>query len=511
MIGILLLSLSVSVGSCTKRDTPRREGVQGEAPAPIARKAPSIALSLSGGGYRASLHGLAALRALESFDLLENVQILSSVSGGSVTASYYTYHRARVRDTDLVFSFSHFESKLLYALSTYEIPRSVVAAETLTTGNEAARNLVRCANEKKWVLLRGEPFVEAVMQCAGEANFSMEETSLPEAITQFAGEACPPPGMAGRDALAACIARGPEEFGARLISLVMSATSEDDVREGMQRSYCSLWLQLCAAGSKDLSGRPDSGHPFAELLHLSLFKPWKPGQSVVRMKDLDEAGLTLLINAASNDHGELWSANASSAGIRHAIGPGGIGTWRRYGRDRGPALADTVAASACHPLFCRPISVPWGEAVSEPLIDGGVHDNLGVLAIRDLLESDKRQQVDLLIVADARLPATVARPTSRTDTILRVHDMLVDQHSDATVRSIGEWWPGRCRRPVHVSLEVSDPIKEPLARLSTDFNPLRDPDPRVLDSAVHRFKKALSRNPCIKTWLDARRAQSAKR
>lgn len=48
-----------------------------------------IGLALSGGGYRAAAYHIGALRALYKLGLLSNVDCISSVSGGSITAAYY--------------------------------------------------------------------------------------------------------------------------------------------------------------------------------------------------------------------------------------------------------------------------------------------------------------------------------------------------------------------------------------------------------------------------------------
>ncbi|HTL13198.1 MAG TPA: patatin-like phospholipase family protein [Bdellovibrionota bacterium] len=48
-----------------------------------------IGLSLSGGGFRASFFHLGALRRLAQLGLLERVQVLSTVSGGSLLAAHY--------------------------------------------------------------------------------------------------------------------------------------------------------------------------------------------------------------------------------------------------------------------------------------------------------------------------------------------------------------------------------------------------------------------------------------
>jgi len=51
-----------------------------------------IGLALSGGGSRAIAFHLGCLRALEDLRLLENVSVLSTISGGSVIGAYYAYN-----------------------------------------------------------------------------------------------------------------------------------------------------------------------------------------------------------------------------------------------------------------------------------------------------------------------------------------------------------------------------------------------------------------------------------
>ena len=52
----------------------------------------TLALALSGGGSRAIAFHLGCLRALHQTGLLEDVSVLSSVSGGSVLAALYCHH-----------------------------------------------------------------------------------------------------------------------------------------------------------------------------------------------------------------------------------------------------------------------------------------------------------------------------------------------------------------------------------------------------------------------------------
>jgi hypothetical protein len=52
-----------------------------------------IALSLSGGGFRASAYSLGTFKALYLLGLLENVHMLSTASGGTITGAYYAMRR----------------------------------------------------------------------------------------------------------------------------------------------------------------------------------------------------------------------------------------------------------------------------------------------------------------------------------------------------------------------------------------------------------------------------------
>lgn len=51
-----------------------------------------IGLALSGGGYRAAAYHIGALRSLHKLGVLDKVDVISSVSGGSIIAAYYGLH-----------------------------------------------------------------------------------------------------------------------------------------------------------------------------------------------------------------------------------------------------------------------------------------------------------------------------------------------------------------------------------------------------------------------------------
>lgn len=52
-----------------------------------------IGLALSGGGYRAAAFHIGTLRALHKLNVLDKVDVISSVSGGSITAAYYVLNK----------------------------------------------------------------------------------------------------------------------------------------------------------------------------------------------------------------------------------------------------------------------------------------------------------------------------------------------------------------------------------------------------------------------------------
>ena len=62
-----------------------------------------IGVALFGGGYRAAAYHIGTLRALHRLGLLDKVDVLSSVSGGSITAAYYALHKDSYEDFERSF------------------------------------------------------------------------------------------------------------------------------------------------------------------------------------------------------------------------------------------------------------------------------------------------------------------------------------------------------------------------------------------------------------------------
>ena len=63
-----------------------------------------IGLALSGGGYRAAAYHIGALRALHKLGVLGKVDVISSVSGGSITAASYALHEGNYERFEKEFS-----------------------------------------------------------------------------------------------------------------------------------------------------------------------------------------------------------------------------------------------------------------------------------------------------------------------------------------------------------------------------------------------------------------------
>jgi hypothetical protein len=84
--------------ACAAKVHYRAESGTPLAPA-VAREQPEmIGVAVSGGGSRASVYGAAGLEALWEHGLLERIDYISSVSGGSIAAEYYV--KSRLEDEE---------------------------------------------------------------------------------------------------------------------------------------------------------------------------------------------------------------------------------------------------------------------------------------------------------------------------------------------------------------------------------------------------------------------------
>lgn len=69
----------------------------------MANNTEKIGLALSGGGYRAAAYHIGTLRALNRLGILDNIDVISSVSGGSITSAYYALNKDNYDDFEQSF------------------------------------------------------------------------------------------------------------------------------------------------------------------------------------------------------------------------------------------------------------------------------------------------------------------------------------------------------------------------------------------------------------------------
>lgn len=66
-------------------------------------KSKKIGLALSGGGYRAAAFHLGTLRCLNKLGLLEKIDVISTISGGSIAGAFFSLHTANFEDFEKKF------------------------------------------------------------------------------------------------------------------------------------------------------------------------------------------------------------------------------------------------------------------------------------------------------------------------------------------------------------------------------------------------------------------------
>ena len=451
-----------------------------------------IGVALSGGGYRATLHALGALRALHDAGFLDQVEVVSGVSGGALTAALFGAWMAGGRSG----GFGAFEGELLDRVASLELPRTLLVIEfysLLAGGIEATAHCVaaRAVGSVGALAdrLRGAPQArhdEAVASCATQRLEHHRENALGLTLRDWSGDCdsatlChdgPPSSIAGLLGF----------LGARLV------LGEDNARD-VKATLCEARRLTCLHTGE----APASQHLLSALLDTLFFE--REGRPLA-MADLREPGAPhIALSATSTRHGDLWVASTHGAGVPGRVSHRDRATYRAYGGgDRGPLVAKAVAASACYPVFCSPVE--WASAAepgrSELLTDGGVFDNLGVRGLQAVLDATE-EDVDIILVANARRPFAIVDGTaSRLATLMHLHDMMIDQRSADTLRDLERDDADRGRCP-HVEVALSGPDHERLrlSSLPTDLRPLGDLAAALLHESAAAFRQELQRNPCL--------------
>jgi len=273
-----------------------------------------MGLALSGGGFRASLYHLGVLARLAESDLLRHVEVLSTVSGGSmVGAAYYL----RLRD------------------------------------------LLQATRE-----LKPSDYVDLVKKLIEDFRKGTESNLRNSLFTSFR---CCHAILSGDDrAYSECVSQ------AIFRSLYSRTIAEDP-----QMSALAIVPE----------GRDSDFHP--------------------RYHNVDRAAKVpaIVINATTLNTGHSWQFTTTSMGESPFAIVAGADPLPRLRRSyyvdqlgtvvRPVTISQAVAASACVPGVFAPLTFPaLYEGYEVRLVDGGVYDNQGVLA---LLQED----CNILIVSDA--------------------------------------------------------------------------------------------------------------
>lgn len=376
-------------------------------------------LALSGGGFRASLFHIGVLARLAELRLLQDIQVLSTVSGGSIIGAYYYLKLKQLLEGKRPDFPKAASSEMLapyfdhvYIRLVQEIETEFLAAVQKNLRMRALCNPVKTA--RMWLsddYSRSDRMAElydehlylplwkqmggkdpalgmrvwnAVIGRSNEAGIDMREI----AITPV--EALLPAGMSAADfnvrdynAAATCPYKIPV--------LTINATT---LNTGHPWHFTGSWI-----GEPEPNGNPSAKIDTNRVLEQLRFDG----------KDRQNAGLP---RAPAHDSGKEKNRAEKLSCIK---------------------LADAVAASAGVPGLFHPLAIHdlyWnskGEEIVVELVDGGVYDNQGLDALfdaqcTDIICSDASGQLE-----DDRAPATGA-----TSVFMRANDILMDR-----VRSAG--------------------------------------------------------------------------
>ncbi len=448
---LAITGLTAAAGAAVATQTDVFDGL-GRDKAP-----PRIAIALSGGGYRASIFAIAALKAIEQQGLGGQVVAVSGVSGGGLVAAHYVADRAAGR------TWADTEVALIDRLSSVELARSVIAAELASAGDAMAISMADCLWKKlksvatspsAWFSEPVERTKKALKRCSAAGARALEGASLATAIHSFTGSSC----LADGVGISQCVARGPKSVGASIVAMAGALVGGEDVQPEILKSFCGVLKRRCSGAGPDKHLQADftlgesnptdavpgrRPHPFADLLHMA-FLPKATAGPDLRIGDLagpaDRPAPLLILGGTSTRSGDLWAVTQGGAGTLEEHGPAdGPRGFDRFGEHhpRGIRVADALAASACYPLVCRPVAIrrPGVPASEEHLTDGGVHDNLAVRQLYALRDHHGGPDWDVLIVVDAHRRATPPDPSvSRVGTLLRLHDLMHEQQAEVTLQ-----------------------------------------------------------------------------
>ncbi len=340
-----------------------------------------LGLALSGGGFRASLFHIGVLARMAELDLLTQVRVLSTVSGGSIIGAYY-YLKVK---------------ELLEARRPNQVKGApITQRDYIEIVQEIEREFLRevQTNIRMQALLDPVRNVEMLLSDDYSRSDRMAELYDEHFYHRFAGSS----GASLR--LADLKIQPPSEYpgfnvedyndqnDCKIPVLNINATS---LNTGHRWVFTSSWV-----------GEAASPEPAID--------------TNITLKLLQLNGTYANFDACAGASNCKWAPRAPTQQLENL----------RASKLAQLTLADAVAASACVPAIFTPLSIHdlyWNSSQEEivvELVDGGVFDNQGLDALFEadcthIICSDASGQLE-----DVRTPASDAVPVAR-----RSNDILM--------------------------------------------------------------------------------------
>lgn len=113
-----------------------------------------IGLALSGGGYRAAAYHIGTLRALSRLGILDKVDVISSISGGSIIAAYYALNKDKYEKfEDFEKTFRNELRKGPYSKVKWCLILSVLGIVSVLCGVFCVLHYFNVCSCVKWILI----------------------------------------------------------------------------------------------------------------------------------------------------------------------------------------------------------------------------------------------------------------------------------------------------------------------------------------------------------------------
>lgn len=360
---------------------------------------PKLGLALSGGGFRASLFHIGVLARLAELKVLPRVEVLSTVSGGSIVGAYY-----------------YLKAKELLEGRRNDYPKKAISPALQAYFDQAYVTIVReieneflsAVQKNLRTRMLWNPFKNARM-------FLSDDYSRSDRMAELYNEHLYLPlwkKITGQSDASNIYLREIAINPVPQLHPASAAGASFNVQTYNQDAACKIPILTINATTLN------TGHPW----HFTGAWAGEPAAKKPITQTID-TNVTL-------EQLRFDGQDRYQPGQRPALTDSGREKKRKEKLDD-LSLADAVAASACVPGIFYPMSIHdlyWnsaGEEIVVELIDGGIYDNQGMDALYDaqcteIICSDASGQLE-----DERAPSSKTVPV-----IMRANDILMDRVRD---------------------------------------------------------------------------------